>query len=363
MIKISVSLGDKSYPILIENSFGALGKIMKQYLSQETSKVFIVVDNNVEPLYCMDIENSFMQHCKQVEKIVIPSGESNKTLDTVALIYSTLLEYGADRKSAIAALGGGVTGDMAGFAAATYLRGIKYIQIPTTLLSQADSSVGGKVGVDFKGYKNMIGSFYQPSFVYININTLKTLPRSEMMSGLAETIKHAAIYDEEFFDYIEYNINKIYAYDEETLLYIAKKNCSIKSEIVSQDEKEEGIRAILNFGHTFGHAFEKISDFAIPHGNAVVLGMICAYKLSESLGICSPDYTKRFINLIEKAGYETKLPYNNNCLPEIIEIMKKDKKVKNNRLRFILPRKIGEVCEMFIDDMNIIQKALNSVCK
>ena len=361
MIKINVALGEKSYPILIESSFGTLAKSLKQYLSQDTSKVFIVVDENVEPLYSLEIQDILMQQYDFVQKIVIPAGENHKTLDTVTLIYDKLLDFGADRNCAIAALGGGVTGDMAGFAASTYMRGIKYIQIPTTLLSQADSSVGGKVGVDFKGYKNMIGSFYQPAFVYINVNTLRTLPKSEMMSGLAETIKHSVINDEEFFDYIEYNVNKVYNYDEETLLYIAKRNCSIKSEIVSEDEKEQGKRAILNFGHTFGHAFEKVSGFSISHGHAVVLGMICAFKLSELLGICSAKHTEKFINLIKKAGYETKFLHQHICLHEIIESMKRDKKAKNNRLKFILPKKIGEVFEIFIDDMSVVEKALSFV--
>ena len=248
-----------------------------------------------------------------------------------------------DRASAIIALGGGVTGDIAGFAAASYMRGIRFIQVPTSLLAQVDSSVGGKVGVDYKGSKNIIGAFHQPFFVYINLNTLQTLPKREFISGLAEVIKHGVIYDKAFFDYLEQNIEKVLNQDIETLKYVVRKNCAIKAQVVQQDEKEHGLRAILNFGHTIGHSIESVLLFSLLHGECVSVGMNAAAYIAARKNLLGQGDFDRMIKLLQRAGLPIQV--NDIDVNRVYNEMLRDKKQVKNKLKFILPTSIGQVIQ------------------
>lgn len=346
MEKITVELGDRSYPIYTATDFSGLGSALGE--TGPGSRVMIVTDSNVSRLYletCMDeLASAGTSVCSHV----FEAGEKSKHLDTVKDIYRELAAQHFDRNSAIAALGGGVTGDIAGFAAATYMRGISYIQIPTTLLAQADSSIGGKTGVDFEGVKNMVGAFYQPRFVYININTLRTLPLRELRSGLAEVIKHGLIMDAGLYDYIRLNMRKIFEFDESTLLYIAKANCNIKRSVVEQDEKEGGLRAILNLGHTIGHAVESVSGFELLHGECVSIGTAGVFRLAWKLGSVSRDIMEEVEQTLKAAGLPVRAP---GMDPRrIYTEMLHDKKVKGGKLNFVLPESIGKVTVCSIDD-------------
>lgn len=359
MLKMNLNLGDRGYPIYISTDFTGLGKALTA--ARPGGKVVVVTDSNVEGFYggdCMDIlkDAGF-----EVSSHVIEAGEKHKNLDTVRDLYGSLLELKLDRNSTLLALGGGVTGDITGFAAATYLRGINFVQVPTTLLAQADSSVGGKTGVDFGGSKNIIGAFYQPRFVFINVNTLRTLPLRELRSGLAEAVKHGLILDPDFFEYIDYNMKKIFAFDENVLQYIAKMNCSIKGGVVEQDEREGDLRAILNFGHTMGHAIESVSKFSMLHGECVSVGIIGAYKLAVELGMTDKELLARVEAVFEKLGLPIRLPgFDVNA---VYERMFHDKKIKGGKLNFILPRNIGEVIQISLEDEELIKRVLTDLFK
>jgi 3-dehydroquinate synthase len=267
-----------------------------------------------------------------------------------------MIECKLDRTSTLVALGGGVVGDMTGFAAATYMRGINFVQVPTTLLAQADSSVGGKTGVDYDGHKNIIGAFYQPKLVYINVNTLKTLTKRDVSAGLAETIKHGIIMDQEFFEYIDYNLPKIFNFDENTLQYIAKMNCSIKGKVVEQDEKEDDLRAILNFGHTIGHAIETVQKFELLHGECVSIGMVGAFRLAKYLELVTEDTISKIKSTLVKAGLPVEIK--GLDVDSVYNQMFYDKKVKDNNIKFVVPRRIGEVFQCIIEDSELIKKVL-----
>lgn len=354
MIKHNIELDDKSYPIYITTDFNEIGKCLKK--TGIEGKVVIITDDNVDKLYS-EVCIKILSLCGfEVYKHVIDAGEKSKNLDTINKIYKFLIDKKLDRSSALIALGGGVVGDITGFATATFLRGIGFIQVPTTLLAQSDSSVGGKVGVDFEGSKNIIGAFYQPKFVYINVKTLETLPVRELKSGLAEVIKHGIILDKDFFDYIQYNLMKILKHDENVLQYLAKTNCRIKGNIVGQDEKESGLRAILNFGHTIGHAIETVSNFNLLHGECISIGMVGAFKISQNLGLVDENETTKVISLLNAAGLPISIQ--DMDIDKVISQMFYDKKIKNNKLNFILPKKIGEVFQVKIDDIDLIKKGI-----
>lgn len=357
MIKLNVSLAERSYPIYITTNFDSLGECLIN--ARIGDKLAIIADTNVDALYTDECMRVLRGTGFDVSGYVIGAGEKIKNLETVAGIYKFLIEGRFDRNATIIALGGGVTGDIAGFASATYLRGINFVQVPTSLLAQVDSSVGGKVGVDFDGNKNMIGAFYQPRLVYINVNTLKTLPERELNSGMAEVIKHSLIKDAEFFDYLEYNIKKVHSFDEDALLYIAKVNCSIKSYVVEHDERESGLRAILNFGHTFGHALESASDFSLLHGECVSAGIFAAYKMAEKLGMVDNRTAAKVAGLLRKAGLPVKIE--GFDVEKVYGHMFHDKKIKNNRLVFILPKGIGDVVEISIEDQELIKSTLREI--
>ncbi len=357
MLKLNINLDDRSYPIYIATDFSGLGKACLN--ARLSGKIVIVTDSNVEKHYLDACRKELADFGFEVFTYAIPAGEKSKNLDTVDGIYHYLLDLKLDRQATLMALGGGVTGDITGFAAATFLRGVNFVQIPTTLLAQADSSVGGKVGVDFEGHKNIIGAFYQPRFVFLNVNTLKTLPVRELRSGLAEVIKHGLILDSDFYEYIDYNMKKIFSFDESVLQYLAKMNCSIKGSVVEQDEKEGGLRAILNFGHTIGHAVETVSDFALAHGECVAVGIVGAYKLALKLDMVDEDVVVQVIGTLEKAGLPVKLT--GFDVPKVYETMFHDKKVKGGKLTFVLPKGIGEVIQCSLDNEGLIKEVLKEL--
>lgn len=355
MLKLNINLDERSYPIYITTSYKDIGKSI--HSAKLTGKMVLITDSNVDKYQAKECMDALKGSGHEVSKFVIEAGEKNKNLDTIKDIYMFLLGLKLDRNATLIALGGGVAGDITGFAAATFLRGINFVQVPTTLLAQSDSSVGGKVGVDFEGSKNIVGAFYQPKFVYINVNSLKTLPKRELQSGLAEVVKHGIIMDEEFYEYIDYNVNKIFSFDEAVLQYIAKTNCSIKGAVVEKDEKEGDLRAILNFGHTIGHAIETVMDFKLLHGECVSLGMIGALKMSLYLEMIDEESVNRVKRTLEKIGLPTSLE--GIDVESVYKQMFYDKKLKGNKLTFILPRKkIGEVIQCKIDDEDLIKRAI-----
>lgn len=328
-----VKTKERTYPIYFEQDFSQLPKAMEEAgLAGRT--VCIITDSNVDGLYSAQVQEALEQVSKRVYKIFFPAGELQKNLGIIRHFYEAFFASGLDRRSVIVALGGGVTGDMAGFAAATFLRGVAFVQIPTTLLSQVDSSVGGKVGVDFEGHKNAIGAFYQPHFVYINAATLRTLPKREFSAGMAEVIKYGLIWDMDFFALLEEKKEELLALDEKTLLSVIGRCCAIKAEVVSQDEKEGGLREILNFGHTIGHAIETASNFSLLHGECVGLGMLAVLSLCEKRGTVPEGFGKRMENLLAFFGLPQKAE--GMTMEEVEKNMAFDKKVKDGKIGFVL---------------------------
>ncbi len=351
MDRLYVNLGENSYDICFTDSFKSLTDELQKINAPK--KLLIVTDSNVEVLYAEEVNNILRNAGYESYIYSFPAGEENKGMDTILGICGACVENGLDRKSMIVALGGGVVGDMAGFAASIYMRGIRFIQIPTTLLSQSDSSVGGKTGIDFMDSKNILGAFHQPSLVYINVNTLKTLPPVQFVSGMGEVIKHGIIRDREFYDFIRDNRELIKSYDTETLIKMSKRNCEIKAGVVEKDEKESGLRAILNFGHTIGHAVESAFDFKMTHGECVGLGMVAVSKIAKDRGMIDDNTLLDIINVMESYDFKVKAE-----LPEterIIKFMHKDKKKADGKLSFVLPVKIGEVirtCDVSFDEIS-----------
>ena len=335
---VQVELPKKTYNVYIENDFSALACAFKK--AQLTNrKVLCVYDSNTHQLFAKEIEILLAPCCSELYKHIIPAGEDSKNLNNIAHIYEKLTEHSFERNSVIIAVGGGVAGDVAGFAAATFMRGICYVQIPTTLLAQVDSSVGGKTGVNFGGAKNMVGSFYQPEFVYINTATLKTLAEEEFLSGLCEIIKCAFI-DEHFnFDYLKKNKSDIMALENTAISYIIEQSVKTKARIVAQDETDKGIRNVLNFGHTFGHAIESACGFSLPHGICVGIGMRAALALSnrhqESFG---GNYIKA-TQLLDIYNIPTHI--SNHTTEEFYLMTLKDKKTQMGKTSVILLSSIG----------------------
>jgi len=354
---VNVNIPRKEYKIHIHDSFNNLAEVVLDLC--KGCKVMIVTDTNVDAL--------FSQICmKEIEKAgsfpfkhVFPAGEENKNLKTVNEIYKSCLKNKFERDDVILALGGGVAGDMAGFVAATYMRGIKLIQVPTSVLAQCDSSIGGKVGVDFEGLKNVIGAFYQPKLIYINIATLKTLSKREYFSGFGEIVKHAVIRDASLFEYLENNVEAIKARDMKLLSTVIEKNCKIKSEVVTIDEREAGLREILNLGHTIGHAVESEVDFSMPHGECVSIGIAGITNVAVRMGMLSVSDFNRIISLLQK--FELPVIYKGLDSDDIYSLMNLDKKVKNGKISYILPVRIGEVRITSDIDENIIKEALHDI--
>lgn len=338
MKTLKVDLGERSYPIYIGNDLLSDSDLVKPYV--KGTQVLIVSNTIVAPLYLSKVEKMFAAfNCKH---IILPDGEQHKTLDTVNLIFTKLLELKFDRKCTLVALGGGVIGDITGFAASAYQRGVNFIQIPTTLLSQVDSSVGGKTGVNHSLGKNMIGAFYQPQCVIADLSTLSTLDPRQIPAGLAEIIKYGAINDPEFFTWLEQNITNILNLKLEELSYAIFVSCQNKANIVAQDETESGVRATLNFGHTFGHAIESSQGYGNwLHGEAVGVGMLMAADLSHRLGWLNYADLLRLDDIIKKADLPIKAPLGMGS-SEYMKYMSVDKKVESGKIKLVLLTAIGK---------------------
>ncbi len=333
---VNLELGGRGYPIYIGS--GLLSQVDLFTPHIRGKQVLIVTNDTIAPLYLERLKSTLGDY--QVDVVVVPDGEKFKTLDTLNLIFDALLEYHHTRHSTIVALGGGVVGDMAGFAAACYQRGIDFIQVPTTLLSQVDSSVGGKTAVNHPLGKNMIGAFYQPKAVVIDVDTLKTLPDRELSAGLAEVIKHGALADHEYFEWVEDNMGAIRIGDTQPQVTMVKRSCEIKAGIVAQDERESGVRALLNLGHTFGHAIENGLGYGKwLHGEAVGAGLVMAADLSWRLGVLSQAEGLRLKRLVEAAGLPTAPPA--ELENEMLLLMSRDKKANDEGMRFILLEALG----------------------
>jgi len=338
---VQVNLEEKSYPIYVTtNSWLDFQKVLPK--TSNLTSALIISDENVHPLYTKQISDEFTKIGIKVFTSVIPAGENSKSLQHYETLITDCLEHGLNRHSLIVALGGGVTGDLAGFVAATYMRGIRFMQIPTTLLSQVDSSVGGKVAVNHSLAKNVIGCFYQPSLVYINTQTLATLPKREFYSGLAEVIKHGLICDKEYLSLIDNKMEQILSLDLEVLAKVVSTSCKIKSNIVEQDEKETGIRAILNFGHTIGHAIEASAGYAtFTHGEAVSIGMHSESLIAKEIGLVDSSYLNYIESILQRAHLPTRMPSIDVDL--LLRKMFLDKKNEGDKITMILPTGIGKV--------------------
>jgi 3-dehydroquinate synthase len=324
-----------------------------------SNKAVIITNPVVKKLYGILLQQSLTESGFKTVILEIPDGEEYKSLESAGELYHQLMDFGAERTTTILALGGGVIGDLAGFVAATYMRGVPLVQLPTTLLSQCDSSIGGKTAVNHGQLKNEIGAFYQPKMTVTDIATLKTLPQAELTGGLAEVVKYAVIKDELFLTYLENHLDKIKALDKDALETIVVKSAMIKAEIVSRDEKDMGIRNILNFGHTVGHAVEAVTNFQVSHGQAVSIGMAAAAKIAVELDIMSANHLIRLIKILTEMGLKTSLPQVE--VKDIMQAMQFDKKVLHGKIRLILPRSIGQV--FITDDVNpgVVEKVLREM--
>ncbi|MGI6706341.1 MAG: 3-dehydroquinate synthase [Clostridia bacterium] len=358
MYMYQVSLDERSYPIYIStDGFNPLGSVLKAS-KQDYTHILIVSDENVASLYLQAVASSLSSAGFSIDTFIIPPGEQSKSLEMADKIYEKALEIPLDRKSAVLALGGGVVGDLAGFIAATYMRGISFLQAPASLLAQVDSSVGGKVAVNHPLGKNTIGAFHQPNMVYIAADCLLSLPHREFISGIAEVVKYGIILDRTFFEWLEEYIDSGHHLHLDSLVHIIKTSCQIKAQIISQDEKEENLRAILNYGHTVGHAIETVTDFSrYTHGEGIAIGMVYEAKISSALGLMPSSSVSRIARLLQKIGLPIKIE---GLDPELLlQYMMRDKKNIGGKLVFVLPDRIGHV-RIFKDvDINLVREVLN----
>jgi 3-dehydroquinate synthase len=350
MEKIRVELAERSYNIFIGSSIlEGIGEALSHI--GLSPRLALISNPTVFSLYGEPVSASIKRAGFDLVTVIIPDGEEYKNLAQVQHIYDQLLGHKLDRSSALIALGGGVIGDITGFAASTYMRGIQCLQLPTTLLAQVDSAVGGKTGVNHELGKNMIGTFWQPGLVWIDVETLKTLPKRELLAGLAEVIKYGVIYDKGLFDFLEVNREEILNLGNKALSHIIKCSCEIKAEVVSKDERESGLRAILNYGHTIGHAIETATSYKqFLHGEAVSIGMLLEAKLSQALNLIEREEVLKIKAIIDAYGLPSALPAGID-VDYMLSSMQLDKKSVAGELTFILPQKIGSV---------IIQKGINA---
>jgi 3-dehydroquinate synthase len=342
MPTIHVNLGPRSYDIEIGS--GNLASAVKFCDAEaDDAHAVVITDSNVEGLYSDTVAEPLVELGCEVNILVVDAGEQSKSSDDAAELWEQMLDEGADRKTVVVALGGGVVGDLAGFVAATFARGLRFVQIPTTLLAQVDSSVGGKVGINLPGGKNMVGAFWQPRGVTIDVDVLKSLPDREYRAGLAEVVKYGVIQDAAFFAYLENNITAVNEREPSVLTHIVERCCRLKADVVEQDEREEtGLRSILNYGHTFCHAFEAATDYGqLLHGEGVAIGMMCAARLAERLGRVDAAFVERQRLLLE--AFHLPLDVPNVDHDALIELMYRDKKVERGTLRFVLPTRLGHV--------------------
>lgn len=342
MATVHVNLGPRSYDIEIGsgNLLDARRFVDTEY---DDAHAVLITDSNVDRLYAEPLASALTDEGCEVATLIIEPGEPSKSIDVAIELWEQLLDEGADRKTTVVAVGGGVIGDLAGFVAATFARGLAFVQVPTTLLAQVDSSVGGKVGVNLANAKNMVGAFWQPRGVLIDVATLGSLPDREFRAGLAEVVKYGVIQDADFFAYLEQHVEAINRRDPHVLIRIVERCCRIKADVVEQDEREEtGLRAILNYGHTFCHALEAATGYeTLLHGEGVAIGMLCASRLAERLGRVDAAFTKRQYDLLTAFGLPTAVPDVSH--EELIELMYHDKKVERGKLRFVLPTRMGHV--------------------
>lgn len=346
------------YDIVFAKDFQGLLEELKE-LEVSNRRLCIITDSNVDKLYGEEVQKLLEGNCLKVAKYAFPAGEENKNLDTVKEVYKYLIEEGFDRKDILLALGGGVVGDLTGYVAATYLRGVDYIQIPTTLLAQTDSSIGGKTGVDFDGYKNMVGAFKMPRLVYQNLSVLKTLDDRQFFSGFAEVMKHGLIKDAIFYEWLIENMYEICERDLDVLEEMLMRSCSIKKLVVEKDPTEQGDRALLNLGHTIGHAIEKAKNFELFHGECVALGIVAAAYISWKKEMLSMDeyYEIRdmFVPFYLPITVEDIVP------EEILKLTKSDKKMESGKIKFVLLKKIGKaVIDKTVTDDEILA-AVNEI--
>ena len=343
METLAVNLGARSYPIHVgEGILSRAGELLR--LAGLQGRIAIVTNPTVAQLYLAPVHDALQQAGFEVTPVLVPDGEEHKNLASLSTIFDRLIQERFDRKSCVLALGGGVIGDLAGFAAATYLRGVPFVQVPTTLLAQVDSSVGGKTGVNHRDGKNLIGAFYQPRSVLIDVDVLMSLPRRELVAGLAEVIKYGIIEDPVLFDLLEKNMDKLLEVDRRLLTHVITTSCAIKAKVVEKDEREEDYRAVLNFGHTLGHALEAATGYRqFLHGEAVGVGMAEAAAISARVGFCDRGSLERIHGLIKKAGLPSKLP--SDLSPQIlISGMELDKKSAAGKIKFVMCAGMGKTC-------------------
>lgn len=341
--KVEVNLGVNSYTIYIGNNTFGLPELGQLLIEKGlTHKSAVITNPTVNQYYGEIVKDSIQQKGIEAKIIEIPDGEKYKSYESAYELYGKMIDYKMDRTSTVISLGGGVIGDLSGFVAATYMRGISFVQIPTTLLAQVDSSVGGKVAINHPKGKNLIGAFYQPKFVVIDLSVLDSLPMRDIRSGMAELIKHGMIMDRPLFEKIESEIHKVLDLDKSLMIELVAQSCRDKGKIVEEDEKEAGIRAILNYGHTFAHAIEALTDYKeYRHGEAVSIGMTCAGKLAVDIGLLDEKEHRRQVELLDVIGLPTEFP--EIASEEVLKTMYLDKKVRDGKLRFVLQKSIGEV--------------------
>ena len=360
--QVTISLAERSYPILIGKQL--LADAATYTNLPRAACALIVSSTTVAPLYAGQLTEALRAHYKEILLVTLPDGEAHKDWPTLQLIFDALLENGCDRKTVLFALGGGVVGDMTGFAAASYMRGVPFVQVPTTLLAQVDSSVGGKTAINHPLGKNMIGAFYQPQLVVCDLEVLKTLPAREMSAGLAEIIKYGPIADMEFFGWIERNIDALRAGEVSVLAHAVKRSCEIKADVVGHDERETGLRAVLNFGHTFGHAIESGLGYgAWLHGEGVGCGMVMAATLSQRLGLVESAFVDRLKTLIERAGLPVTAPVlsTTDNAGRYLELMRVDKKAEAGEIRFIVIDGPGKAALRTAPDA-LVREVIDSCC-
>ena len=361
-MQVTIDLADRSYPIVI--GAGLLGNPTTYQNLPPAHTALVVSNTKVAPLFAAQVQAALQTRYTRVLLLALPDGEAYKDWQTLQLIFDTLLANGCDRKTVLFALGGGVVGDMTGYAAASYMRGVPFVQVPTTLLAQVDSSVGGKTAINHPLGKNMVGAFYQPLQVVCDLDTLGTLPARELSAGLAEVIKYGPIADLEFLSWIEDHIEALIARDPAALAHAVKRSCEIKAHVVGQDEREAGLRAILNFGHTFGHAIEAGMGYGQwLHGEAVGCGMVMAAHLSQRLGGVDPAFVQRLTALVKKAGLPVvgpQLSATDNA-GRYLELMRHDKKSEGGAIRFVLIDRPGSAAVRAAPDA-LVREVIDACC-
>ncbi len=358
MQTLQVALGDRTYPIYIGSGLLSQADLILPHLKRK--QVAIVTNTTVAPLYLEKLAQPLRDAGVGVIEIVLPDGEAHKNSQTLNLIYDALLKNRCERTTTLIALGGGVIGDLTGYAAATYLRGVPFIQIPTTLLAQVDSSVGGKTGINHPLGKNMIGAFYQPKVVLADIDTLQTLPKRELSAGVAEVIKYGLIRDADFFAWLESNISKLMVLDEAVITYAIYRSCQNKAAVVAADEHEAGERALLNLGHTFGHAIENAMGYGVwLHGEAVAAGTMLAADLSQRMGWLKADEVRRIHALLAASGLPLKAP--NLGVEKYLDLMAMDKKVAAGKIRLVLQQTIGKAVITSEYDADKLKQTLEAI--